>query len=42
MSEENQYFYANRMGRIILQSIQDLVGDEEYSVILQAAGFTFC
>lgn len=38
MGHEGQYFYPNRMGLIILRSMEDLIGRAALDQVLQAAG----
>lgn len=38
MSADEHYFYANRMGRIILKSMEDLLGKPDLDDLLKAAG----
>lgn len=40
MAAEYEFFYPNRMGRIILQTLQDVAGDSDYTKILETAGLT--
>jgi len=37
MSDEFQFFYPNRMGKIILRSLEEIVGKEDFRHILEAS-----
>ncbi len=40
MGDEGLFFYPNRMGRIILRSMEELIGSDELESVLQAGGLT--
>jgi predicted hydrocarbon binding protein len=41
MADEFEFFYPNRMGKIILKSIDEVAGTDNFQRILEAAGLSF-
>src|SRR5436189_6451232 len=37
MSEQYEFFYPNRMGKIILRALEEIAGPEEYKKVLKTA-----
>ncbi len=41
MADEFEFFYPNRMGKIILRTMEEIIGAEDYRRILEAANLEF-
>ncbi len=41
MADEFEFFYPNRMGKIILRTMEEIIGSEDYGGVLEAANLRF-